>query len=62
MITEMKNTLEGINRTISESEEQISDLKDRIVEIIAMEYNKENRMKRNVDSLRDLLNAPTFPL
>ena len=29
-ITEMKNTLEGINRRITEAEEQISDLEDRI--------------------------------
>ena len=27
-ITEMKNTLEGINRRITETEEQISDLED----------------------------------
>ena len=40
-ITEMKNTLEGINRRITEGEEQISDLEDRMVEITAMEQNKE---------------------
>ena len=31
--TEMNNTLEGINRRITEAEEQISDLEDRIVKI-----------------------------
>ena len=36
------------------AEEQISDLEDRMVEISATEQNKENRMKRNEDSLRDL--------
>ena len=53
-ITEMKSTLEGINSRITEAEERISDLEDRMVECTAMEQNKEKRMKRNEDSLRDL--------
>ena len=53
-ITEIKNTLEGINSRITEAEEGISDLEDRMVEFTAMEQNKEKRMKRNEDSLRDL--------
>ena len=53
-ITEIKNTLEGINSRITEAEEQISDLEDRMVEITAEEQNKEQRMKRNEVSLRDL--------
>ena len=53
-ITELKNTLEGINSRITETEEWISDLEDRMVEITAAEQNKEKRMKRNEDSLRDL--------
>ena len=53
-ITEMKNTLEGINSRVYEAEEQISELEDRLVEITAMEQNKEKRMKTNEDSLRDL--------
>ena len=65
-ISEMKNTLEGINSRITEAEERISDLKDRIVEITVMEQNKEKRMKRNEDSLRDpwvlTLNTPKFTL
>ena len=52
-ITEMKNALEGINSRITEAEERISELEDRMVEIIAEEQNKEKRMKRNEDSLRD---------
>ena len=51
-ITEMKNTLEGINSRITEAEEWISDLEDRMVEISAVEQNKEKRMKRSEDSLR----------
>ena len=53
-IIEMKNTLEGNNSRITEAEEQISDLEDRMVEFTAAEQNKEKRMKRNKDSLRDL--------
>ena len=53
-ITKMKNTLEGINSRITEAEELISDLEDRTVEFTATEQNKEKRMKRNEDSLRDL--------
>ena len=63
--TEMKNILEGISSIITEAEEQISDLEDRMVEFTVTEQNKEKRMKRNEDSLRDLwttLNAPTFTL
>ena len=52
--TEMKTTLEGINSRITEAEERISDLEDRMVEFTAAEQKKEKRMKRNEDSLRDL--------
>ena len=54
IISEMKNTLEGINSRITETEEWIRDLKDRMVEITAMEQNKERRMIRNENSLREL--------
>ena len=50
----MKNTLGGINSRITEAEEWISDLEDRMVEFTAVEQKKEKRMKRNEDSLRDL--------
>ena len=53
-ITEMKNTLEGISSRITEAEERMSDLEDRMVEFSAAEQTKETRMKRNEDSLRDL--------
>ena len=54
IITEIKNTLEGINRRISEAEEWISELEDKMVEITAEEQNKVKRMKITEDSLRDL--------
>ena len=53
-INETKNTLEGINTRITETEEWISDMKDRRGEITGTEENKEKRMKRIEDSPRDL--------
>ena len=53
-INEIKSTLDGINSRITEAEEQISDLEDKIVEITTAEQNKEKRMKRIEDSLRDI--------
>ena len=64
-INETKKSLGGLNSRITEAEEQISDLEDKIVEITTIEQNKEKRMKRIEDSLRDsgtTLNAPTFEL
>ena len=53
-INEIKNSLEGINSRITEAEERISDLEDKIVKITTVELNKEESMKRIEDSLRDL--------
>ena len=53
-INEIKNSLEEINSRITEAEEWISDLEDKIVEITTTEQNKEKRMKTIEDSLRDL--------
>ena len=52
-ITEVKNTLEGINSRITEAAERISDLEDSMLKFTAAEQNKEKRMKRNEDSIRD---------
>ena len=58
-ITEMKNTLEGINRRITEAEEWISGMEDRMVEISATEQNKEWKEMRTVsENLGTTLNAP----
>ena len=53
-ISEIKNSLKGINSRIIEAEERISDLENKIVEITTAEQNKEKRIKRIEDSLRDL--------
>ena len=52
-ITEMKNTLEGTNSRITQSEEQISELEDRMVEIIAEKQNKEERTENSLIDLWD---------
>ena len=53
-INEIKNSLEGMNSRITEAEKRISDLENKIVEITTTKQNKEKRMKRIEDSLRDL--------
>ena len=58
-INEIKNSLKGINSRITEAEEQISDLEDKRVEITTAEQNKEKRMKRIEDSLRDIWDTMT---
>ena len=42
----MNNTLEGINSRITEAEEWISDLDDRMVEITAAEWNTEKNNEK----------------
>ena len=41
----MNNTLEGINNRITEADEWINDLEDKMVESTAAEQNTEKRMK-----------------
>ena len=53
-INAIKNSLEGINSRITEAEEQISDLENKILEITTAEQNKEKRRKIIEDSLTDL--------
>ena len=52
----MKNTPEGINSRITETEEQINDLEDRMVEIIAMEQNIKKK-KKNENKQKNMKTA-----
>jgi len=65
-ITEIKNTLEGINSRIFEAEELISVLEDKMVEITSEEQNKLKRMKKILRIVSDtsgaISDAPTFEL
>ena len=51
-ITELKNILERINNRLGDTEEWISELEDRVVEITQAEKKKD--FFKNEDSLRDL--------
>ena len=42
----MNNTLEGIHSRVTEAEEQINDLEDRMVEITATEQNTEKKNEK----------------
>ena len=50
-VVERKNTLEGINSKWNDTEEWISELEDRGVEITDTEQKKN---EKNEDNLRDL--------
>ena len=58
-IAEIKSTLEGTNSRITEAENRISEVEDRMVEI--NEEEREKRIKRNEDNLRDLWNNVKRP-
>ena len=53
-INEIKNTLEGTNSRITEAEDGISEVEDRMVEINEAERKQGKRIIRNQDNLRDL--------
>ena len=53
-ISEIKNTLEGTNSRITEAEDRISEVADRMIGVNEAERKKEKRIKRNEDNLRDL--------
>ena len=44
-ITEMKNTLEGINSRLGDTKECIRDLEGRIMEITQLEQQREKQIK-----------------
>lgn len=49
-----KCIIEGLNKRLDETKERISGLKDRAVELIESEEQKEKRWKKSEYSLRDL--------
>ena len=60
-ITEIKNTLEGNNSRITEAEDRISDVKDRMVEINEAERKKElKEIRTTSETSGTMSNAPTF--
>ena len=62
---EIKNSVEGIKRRITEAEEWISDLENRLVEITASEQNKKKEweeLKKDSETNGTTLNAATLKL
>ena len=61
-INEIKSTLEGTNSRITEAEDMISEVEDRMVEINEAERKKEKIIiKRNEYNLRDLWDNVKHP-
>ena len=60
-ITKVKSTLEGTNNRITEAENIISEVEDRMVEINEAERKKESKeMRTTSETSGTMLNAPTF--
>ena len=60
-ITEIKITLEGTNSRITEAEEKISEVEDRMVEIKEAEGKKELKgMRTTSETSEKMLSDPTF--
>ena len=59
-ITEIKNTLEGINSRITEAEERISEVEDKIAEIDEVERKEEKRNENNLRDLWDNVKCPNI--
>ena len=53
--------VEGTNSRVIKAKEWIRELEDRIVQINEAERNKEKRIKRNEDSIRDHWNTIKHP-
>ena len=54
IITELKNTLDGLNSRLDEVKAQISELKDKAMEITQTEQQNGKRIFKREDTLRDL--------
>ena len=64
-LLKLKIPLQGINSRISEAEERISELADKMVEITSEKQNKVKIMKRAEvvsETSRTISNAPTCEL
>ena len=63
VINEIKNTLEATNSRITEAEDSISKLEDRMIEMKESERIKKNKLKemRTISEIfRTILNTTTF--
>ena len=58
-IIEIKSTLEGTNNRITEAEDTVSEMEDRMMKI--NETERKKRIKRSGDNLRDLWDNVKHP-
>ena len=58
---EIKNTLEGTNSRITDTEDRINEVEGKMVEIGEADRKKEKRIKRNEDNLRNFLDNVKHP-
>ena len=60
-MTETKSTLEGINSRITEAEDMVSEMEDKMVEINEAERKKElKEVRKTSETPGTMLNAQTF--
>ena len=60
-MTEIKSTLEGNNHRITEAENRISEVEDKMLEINEVERKKElKEMRTASETSGTMLNAPSF--
>ena len=57
-ISETENTLEGINSRLDEAEDGISGLEDKVEKNTQAEQQKEKRILKNEESLRNISGLP----
>ena len=53
-VSEMKTTLQGINSGVDETEDQIRDLQYKEAENIQSEWQKEKRIQKSEDGIKNL--------
>ena len=53
-VSEMKNSLDGLKKNLNTAEERIGEPKHRMGEVTESEQQKEKRVKKNEQSLKDL--------
>ena len=54
IISELKNTGEGMKSRLDEAEEQISELEDKVEKNTQKEQEKEKRLRKNEEGLREM--------
>ena len=53
-ISELKNTVEGIKSRLDEADDQSSELKDKVEKNTQTEQEKEKRLRKNEEGLREM--------